>query len=238
MPTIAFEGRHCSGQREPGRLVAKELGFDFVDRIMLAEIAKKVGSTVEAVSMRKLKKPSMIDMFAKGINQILNNSPTVGVGGDPYFGPGIENAMSKEFYELDETIIKNPEDVDYNRMIEATKEVIKDISDLGKVLVISRGASAILKEKENVLRVFFIANEDDRIKRAKSMHNLGSDQDAVELLKHADHAQNEYFMKAFNLDFDDQSMYHIILNTTNLDPEECSNIILNLVNIKLTLNKG
>ena len=44
-------------------------------------------------------------------------------------------------------------------MIEATKEVIKDISDLGKVLVISRGASAILKDKENVLRVFFIANE-------------------------------------------------------------------------------
>ena len=172
MPTIAFEGRHCSGQREPGRLVAKELGFDFVDRIMLAEIAKKVGSTVEAVSMRKLKKPSMIDMFAKGINQILNNSPAVGVGGDPYFGPGIENEMSKEFYELDETIIKNPEDVDYNRMIEATKEVIKDISDLGKLLVISRGASAILKEKDNVLRVFFIANEVDRITRAKSMHNL------------------------------------------------------------------
>ena len=24
MPTIAFEGRHCSGQREPGRLVAKD----------------------------------------------------------------------------------------------------------------------------------------------------------------------------------------------------------------------
>ena len=35
MPTIAFEGRHCSGQRDPGRLVAKELGFDFVDRILL-----------------------------------------------------------------------------------------------------------------------------------------------------------------------------------------------------------
>ena len=146
--------------------------------------------------------------------------------------------MSKEFYELDETIIKNPEDLDYNRMIEATKEVIKDISDLGKVLVISRGASAILKEKENVLRVFFIANQDDRIKRAKSMHNLENDQDAVELLRHADHAQNDYFMKAFNLDFDDQSMYHLILNTSNLDPEECSNIILNIVNNKLTLNKG
>ena len=234
MPTIAFEGRHCSGQRDPGRLVAKELGFDFVDRIMLAEIAKKVGSTVEAVSMRKLKKPSIIDMFAKGINQILNSSPTVGVGGDPYFGPGIENAMSKEFYELDETIIKNPEDLDYNRMIEATKEVIKDISDLGKVLVISRGASAILKDKENVLRVFFSANEDERISRAKKMHNLESDAVAIDLLKHADHAQDEYFKKAFNLDFNDQSMYHLTLNTSNLTPEECSSIILNLSKDKLT----
>ena len=234
MPTIALEGRHCSGQRDPGRLVAKELGFDFVDRIMLAEIAKKVGSTVEAVSMRKLKKPSIIDMFAKGINQILNSSPTVGVGGDPYFGPGIENAMSKEFYELDETIIKNPEDLDYKRMIEATKEVIKDISDLGKVLVISRGASAILKDKENVLRVFFSANEDERISRAKKMHNLESDAEAIELLKHADHAQDEYFKKAFNLDFNDQSMYHLTLNTSNLTPEECSSIILNLSKDKLT----
>ena len=234
MPTIAFEGRHCSGQRDPGRLVAKELGFDFVDRIMLAEIAKKVGSTVEAVSMRKLKKPSIIDMFAKGINQILNSSPTVGVGGDPYFGPGIENAMSKEFYELDETIIKNPEDLDYKRMIEATKEVIKDISDLGKVLVISRGASAILKDKENVLRVFFSANEDERISRAKKMHNLESDAVAIDLLKHADHAQDEYFRKAFNLDFNDQSMYHLTLNTSNLTPEECSSIILNLSKDKLT----
>ena len=234
MPTIAFEGRHCSGQREPGRLVAKELGFDFVDRIMLAEIAKKVGSTVEAVSMRKLKKPTIIDMFAKGINQILNSSPTVGVGGDPYFGPGIENAMSKEFYELDETIIKNPEDLDYKRMIEATKEVIKDISDLGKVLVISRGASAILKDKENVLRVFFSANEDERISRAKKMHNLESDAVAIDLLKHADHAQDEYFKKAFNLDFNDQSMYHLTLNTSNLTPEECSSIILNLSKDKLT----
>ena len=234
MPTIAFEGRHCSGQRDPGRLVAKELGFDFVDRIMLAEIAKKVGSTVEAVSMRKLKKPSIIDMFAKGINQILNSSPTVGVGGDPYFGPGIENAMSKEFYELDETIIKNPEDLDYNRMIDATKEVIKDISDLGKVLVISRGASAILKDKENVLRVFFSANEDERISRAKKMHNLESDAEAIDLLKHADHAQDEYFKKAFNLDFNDQSMYHLTLNTSNLTPEECTSIILNLSKDKLT----
>ena len=207
MPTITFEGRHCAGLRDPGRLVAKDLGFDYVDRIMLAEIAKKVGSTVEAVSMRKLKKPTLADKFAKGVNQILNNSTTVGVGGDPYFGPGIENIMSKDYYELDETIIKNPEDLDYNRMIEATKEVVIDIADLGKVLLISRGASAILKDKPNTLKIFFVASEEDRIERAKKMHNLSSDNDAIDLLKHADHAQNEYYLKAFGLNFEDLGIY-------------------------------
>ena len=65
------------------------------------------------------------------------------------------------------------------------------------------------------------------------MHNLESDAVAIDLLKHADHAQDEYFKKAFNLDFNDQSMYHLILNTSNLTPEECSSIILNLSKDKL-----
>ena len=73
----------------------------------------------------------------------------------------------------------------------------------------------------------------DSAKRAKSMHNLENDQEAIDLLKHADHAQNEYFMKAFDIDFTDQSLYHLVLNTSNLNPEECSKVILNLVNNKL-----
>ena len=66
------------------------------------------------------------------------------------------------------------------------------------------------------------------------MHNIEIDAASVDLLRHADHAQDEYFMKAFNLDFSDQSMYHLTLNTSNLTPEECSNIILNLSKNKLT----
>ena len=66
------------------------------------------------------------------------------------------------------------------------------------------------------------------------MHNLENDAAAEDLLKHADHAQDEYFMKAFNLDFNNQSMYHLSLNTSNLSPEECSDIILNLSKNKLT----
>jgi cytidylate kinase len=120
-------------------------------------------------------------------------------------------------------------------MIDSTKEVIKDISDLGKVLIISRGASAILKDKENTLRVFFIANEQDRIEKVKKMHNLDSDESALELMKHADHAQDEYYMKAFGLEFDDLSVYHAVLNTSNLTPEDCSKVVFSLIEEKLKI---
>ncbi|MAU55810.1 MAG: hypothetical protein CL899_02570 [Dehalococcoidia bacterium] len=235
MPTIAFEGRHCSGQRDIGKIVARKLGFDYIDRIILADIAKKVGSTVEAVSKRQDKKPSIAAIFANGITQILNNSSAIGMGGDPYFGPGIETVMSKEYNELDETIVKNPEDIDYNRMIKATKEVIYDISQLGKVLIISRGASAILKDQDNTLRIFFISNFERRIEIAKDIHNVTSNDEAEEILKHADHAQNEYYIKAFGLDFDDMSMYHSVLNTSALEVETCSEVVLALAKSNLRI---
>ena len=159
----------------------------------------------------------------------------IGMGGDPYFGPGIETVMSKEYNELDETIVKNPEDIDYNRMIKATKEVIYDISQLGKVLIISRGASAILKDQDNTLRIFFISNFERRIEIAKNIHNVTSNDEAEEILKHADHAQNEYYIKAFGLDFDDMSMYHSVLNTSALEVETCSEVVLALAKSNLRI---
>ena len=65
------------------------------------------------------------------------------------------------------------------------------------------------------------------------MHNLSSDNDAIDLLKHADHAQNEYYLKAFGLNFEDLGIYHAVLNTSNLTPEDCCKVIFSLIEEKL-----
>ena len=65
------------------------------------------------------------------------------------------------------------------------------------------------------------------------MHNLSNDNDAIDLLKHADQAQNEYYLKAFGLNFEDLGIYHAVLNTSNLTPEDCSKVIFSLIEEKL-----
>ena len=50
MSVITIEGRAGAGAPDVGKLVARELDIDFVDRLILAEIARRVGSTVGALA--------------------------------------------------------------------------------------------------------------------------------------------------------------------------------------------
>ena len=52
MPVITITGLVGSGTAEIGAEVARSLGIDYVDRMILAEAAKKIGTTVAAVAER------------------------------------------------------------------------------------------------------------------------------------------------------------------------------------------
>ena len=58
MTVITIEGRLGAGGPDLGRMVAKEMDLDFVDRLMLADIAKKIGATVTALADQESRIPS------------------------------------------------------------------------------------------------------------------------------------------------------------------------------------
>ena len=105
MSVITIEGRLGAGAPDLGRMVAKELGLDFVDRLMLADIAKKVGSTVTALADQESRVPSLANRFAQAIQRMLHRSAVAGMGGDPYFGPPVKIIQSFIF-DLAETLIR------------------------------------------------------------------------------------------------------------------------------------
>ena len=89
MSVITIEGRLGAGAPNLGRIVARELGLDFIDRLLLADIAKRVGSTMSALSHQERGVPTLTNRFAQSIQRMLHRSAIAGMGGDPYFGPGI-----------------------------------------------------------------------------------------------------------------------------------------------------
>ena len=49
MAIITIGGLTGSGGRHIGKAVAETLGFDYIDRLILSDAAKQIGSTVEAM---------------------------------------------------------------------------------------------------------------------------------------------------------------------------------------------
>lgn len=228
MAIIALEGRVGAGAPELGRIVARELDIDFVDRLILAEVAKKVNATMRALVDQERRVPSLIDRLAMRVQRVLERSAVAGMGGDPYFGPGVEDLISRQYTHYEEEPHTTAEEVDDQRFIDTTREVITDIAEQGNVLILSRGGSAILRDRPDVLRVGVVARREDRIARVATRENI-SREEAEEFIDHSDNAQHRYFEKAFDSSPIDPFLYHFMWNTSDVGVSFAAEITMNAV---------
>lgn len=225
MTVITIEGRAGAGAPDLGRLVARELDIDFVDRLILAEIARRVGSTVGALVDQEQRVPSFVNRLAQSVQRMLHRSAVAGMGGDPYFGPGVEHLLARPYNEMDEPPASTAAELDDVHFMDTTAEVVRDIAEAGNVVILSRGGAAILKEKLDVLRVGVVAHREDRVKRVMGQQKLDTAA-ADAYIEHADRAQHRYFEKAFNSSPIDPFLYHFMWNTSDVSIEYAAQVTL------------
>ena len=149
MSVVTIEGRLGAGAPDLGRIVAKELGLDFIDRLLLADIAKRVGSTMGALSDQERRVPTLTNRFAQSIQRMLHRSAVAGMGGDPYFGPGIEHLLARPYSEMEEPPHTNAEEIDEQHFIDTAIEVITDLAEIGNVVILGRGGADITRQPKS-----------------------------------------------------------------------------------------
>ena len=225
MTVITIEGRAGAGAPDIGRLVARELGIDFVDRLILAEIARRVGSTVGALVDQEQRVPSFVNRLAQSVQRMLHRSAVAGMGGDPYFGPGVEHLLARPYNEMDEPPASTAAKLDDVHFMETTAEVVRDIAEAGNVVILSRGGAAILKDRMDVLRVGVVAQKEDRVRWVMDQQKLDTAA-AEEYIEHADRAQHRYFEKAFNSSPIDPFLYHFMWNTSDVSIEYAAQVTI------------
>ena len=96
MPVITINGPVGSGAIDIGQTVAQTLNIDYVDRLVFAEAAKLVGSPVGVLVEKEQRVVRFRDRLARFLQTMLERSAVSGVGGEPYFGRGIETNSSNE----------------------------------------------------------------------------------------------------------------------------------------------
>ena len=227
MSSITIESNIGTEANEICRIVAQKLDFDFVDRIILSEIAKKLGSTVTALVENENYAPSKLEKLSKKLQIILDKSPIYSVGGDAYTGPGIENILSKTYVEIEKMPLTSAVELDEKKFISSVNEVVNDLADIAKVVILGRGAGIILKDRKKVLRIAISLDKENRIKNLIKLNNSNFEE-SQRIILNSDEAQKRYFNRAFNCSPFDPNMYHMIYNKSFFTVEELAMNIIKL----------
>ncbi len=226
MAIITMGGLSGGGARALGPLVAEKISADYVDRLILADIARHVGATVEALHQREERPPTRGERFTRILQRILERSAVTGAGGDPYFGPGISTYLTEEYEDLPQPTITRGHELEDEKYFEAVTTVMKDVAARDSVVFVGRGGHIILKDFPGVLRVGVVARIEDRIQTIMARERLTAEE-AQKTLEARDLARNIYFKSHFGLTSpDDPELYHLTINTSDVSLEYAAELVV------------
>ena len=109
----------------------------------------------------------------------------------------------------------------------AQVKVINELADKGPCVIVGRCADYILRERENLVRVFIYADMKSRADRIVSVY--GEKADAPEKrLRDKDKKRAAYYKQYAEMEWGDHEHYDICLNSGKLGIDKCVEIISEL----------
>lgn len=216
MTVIALGGLSGAGARTMGPILAERMGADYVDRLILTNVARHVGATVEALHQREERPPTRGERFTRFLQRVLERSAVTGAGGDPYFGPGVAAFLTEEYEDLPEPTATRGHEIEDEKYIEGMRRAIDDLATDENIVMVGRGCYVILRDTPNVLRVGIEAHTDDRIATIMRRERL-AEADAARILAERDEARKYFFNRFFDIeDPDDPEHFHFVINTSEV----------------------
>ncbi len=227
MPIITFNGPIGCGGNELGLKVADLLDVDYVDRIVFAEAAKRVGSTISALAEKEERVIRLRDRIAYFLQNMLEKSAVSGAAGEPYFSPGIEMLPGEQYSDLADEPITESQRLSDSQFLEATTAVIQELASSGNVVVIGRGANIILKDAPGTVHVALAASPakcvDTIVERERFSRPEGE-----KFFADAERARQAFFRKFFKVHCDNQSLYHVCLNMDRISLDTAAEIVVHM----------
>jgi len=193
--------------------------------LILAEAAKRIGATVQAVAGKETEFSRRRDRVARFLQKMLERSAISGAGGEPYFGPGIDVILSKDYYS-DAPIepMTETHEVDNDQYIQVTSNIIKELCEGDNVVIVGRGGNMILKDVPNVFHVGIIAPRERRISTIMQREHMDYTTAALFVDEH-ELARESFYERFFAVAPNDPNYYHMIVNMRDIDQDVVAKIV-------------
>ena len=223
MPVVTVEGPIGAGAPEVGVIVAKLLDADYVDRAILADAARTMGTTVQVLEIKHGRIP-LRARIAQFLQTMLERSAMSSGAGEPYAFYNVDYVLGEDYTDLAQEPLTAAQRLNDEHFIEATGSVIRDLAAGGNVVIIGRGSTMFLKDFPGVLHVGLVAPLEARIRNIEEREHL-SRTEAEEHAENMERARVAYFRKFFKVDPNDPTLYNIVLNMAHVGADTLAEII-------------
>ena len=199
--------------------VAKKLGYQYVDRLLVEEMAALADVPVEEVEKLDEKGEGRIALFLKRLLV-----PEAGVGGLPLAVGFPEFGM--EFpYLLERGRPEKSSYMDRGTYQLLITTLVQDLGATGKAVIVGRAGQLILAELPGAFHCRVVAPFQLRCERLAQVRQMDLES-ATRLVEQHDRWRKQYLENYYSADWDNPLLYHLTINTGKMDLEATVELIV------------
>jgi cytidylate kinase len=199
-PVITITRQYASGGSDVARLVAQQLNWTVIDNEFVDEVARRAGLSTEEVAQREERAPGLLERLAR----------TLAVASPEMF---IASATVPSVDQDEATIVK------------MTERVIAEAAAHGRIVLVGRGAQAVLAARPDALHVYVAASRPWRLKLA--VERLGVDPANVDkIVDETDRQRDQYVTAYYGRQRQDVTNYDLVVNAERLSIEGAAAVIV------------
>src|SRR5438876_4798665 len=199
-PVITITRQYAAGGSDVARLVAAALDWTVIDNEFVDEVARRAGLAPEEVAQRDERAPGLLERLAR----------TLAVGSPEMFLA----AVTAPPVERDEATI-----------VKVTERVIAEAAAHGRIVLVGRGAQAVLAQRPDALHVYVVASKPWRMQLA--VERLGVDPARAEqVVDETDRQRDQYVKTYYKRQRHDFVNYDLVVNSERLGLEGAAAVVV------------
>src|SRR2546425_2149846 len=199
-PVITITRQYASGGSQIARLVAVGLDWTVIDNEFVDQVAQRAGLSAAEVAQREERAPGLLERLAR----------TLAVASPEMF----VSSAAVPRVEQDEVAI-----------VQLTERVIAEAAAHGRIVLVGRGAQAVLAQRPDALPVYVVASKPWRLKLA--VDRLGVEPgNAEKVVDDTDRQRDQYVKTYYGRHRQDPTIYDLVLNAERLGFEGAAGLII------------
>ncbi len=201
MAVITISRQFGAGGITLGKMIAEKYGYIFADTEVIKMVAEMANVSTHFVETIEKEAGGK---FSKFISKMVSK-------------PLVERILKDERGYIDEEIY-----MDYLVLI------IAQMADDGDVVILGRGSQYILNDHPDAYHILLIDEFENRVRFMRENYDL-SEKRAIHVVKSEDKRRKNLYQKLGKTDYDNSSLYHLVLNMSKISLDKALQLVCELV---------